>query len=524
MRRSGAVAMVLLALALVGPGLVACDSGGKEEKDPADVATGDQAVCAPDCAGKECGSDGCGGYCGSCPDGSGCNGAGQCEELQSCELAHAIVCGGKVDGNTETYDNGMSSYSCKGYLGSGPEVGYVFTAEADDHIVVDLYTPFANLDLLITDASCEPDSCLTYDDDHAELDVKAGKKYFLMVDGQGGNAGPFTLSLSCHSSCTPDCAGKECGTDGCGAQCGVCPGAAPFCAEGLCAMQCTGDCTDRNCGDDGCGGSCGNCPEGWACEDFVCEPLEDPPDGCEALGGPGCQNCFCEACVCSILPECCAIGWNAKCANMCGSGDCDGCPGEGSFGWACESHGECLSDLCIEGLQGTTVCSTFCVEDCPNEWSCVFNPEVYHTKFCSTECYPDCAGVQCGSDGCGGSCGSCQEDHVCVDGVCDVGSVVSGVCTNDADMTVIIENGETLYEQAMFCGLTCEGEGECASDCMVEGAGLTAACGGCYGIMGACVSIYCMNQCIGGFQSAECAKCADDNGCLGAFGECTGFE
>lgn len=523
MKKSWAIVAIILAFGLMGLGFAACDGGDGKEQGTKDVATSDQVTCTPDCAGKVCGADGCGGYCGSCDAGSGCNGDGLCEELEVCELAHAIACGGKVDGNNEAFENGMSSYSCQGYLGAGPEVGYVFSATEDDHIVVDLYTPFADLDVLVTQSSCNSDTCLAYGDAQVELDVKAGMKYFLMVDGQADAVGPFTISVTCHSTCKPDCSGKECGSDGCGGLCGSCPGAAPYCAKGMCAMQCTPDCADKDCGDNGCGGSCGNCPEGWACELSACEPQDDPPDGCEVVAGPGCPECYCEACVCNILPECCAIEWNAKCANMCGSGDCNGCPGEGAFGWACESDGDCLSELCIEGLAGTEVCSNFCVEDCPNDWSCIFDPEVYHTKFCSTKCDPDCAGIDCGSDGCGGSCGTCEGDHVCVDGVCDVGSVVTGACINDADMTVIMENGETIYDQAMFCGLTCEGEGECAAGCMVEGAGLSWECGGCFGTLGACAAMFCWADCGEGFQSSACVKCADENGCSAAFGACSGF-
>ena len=36
-------------------------------------------ICQPNCGGKECGDDGCGGSCGSCPDGQNCSG-GQCVE------------------------------------------------------------------------------------------------------------------------------------------------------------------------------------------------------------------------------------------------------------------------------------------------------------------------------------------------------------------------------------------------------------------------------------------------------------
>jgi hypothetical protein len=57
--------------------------------------------------------------------------------------------------------------------------------------------------------------------------------------------------------CTPECAGRECGDDGCGGDCGLCPDIAPYCMDGLCAMECAPSCAGKACGDDGCGGDCG---------------------------------------------------------------------------------------------------------------------------------------------------------------------------------------------------------------------------------------------------------------------------
>ena len=37
-------------------------------------------------------------------------------------------------------------------------------------------------------------------------------------------------------------------------------------------------------------------------------------------------------------------------------------------------------------------------------------------------CVPDCDGKECGDDGCGGSCGGCDEDSLCVDGGCVAGT------------------------------------------------------------------------------------------------------
>jgi len=56
--------------------------------------------------------------------------------------------------------------------------------------------------------------------------------------------------------CLPDCAGKECGPDGCGGICGLCADGTA-CVDGQC--PCEPVCDGFACGDDGCGGSCGQC-------------------------------------------------------------------------------------------------------------------------------------------------------------------------------------------------------------------------------------------------------------------------
>jgi len=46
--------------------------------------SGGTTPCIPNCAGKQCGSDGCGGSCGSCNESEYCNATGQCVELVNC--------------------------------------------------------------------------------------------------------------------------------------------------------------------------------------------------------------------------------------------------------------------------------------------------------------------------------------------------------------------------------------------------------------------------------------------------------
>ena len=80
----------------------------------------------------------------------------------------------------------------------------------------------------------------------------------------------------------PDCTDKECGDNGCGGQCGQCPGPNYLCIAASCVCQ--PDCFLKTCGDDGCGGSCGTCSALESCNDGVCNGCDDgnniPMDGC----------------------------------------------------------------------------------------------------------------------------------------------------------------------------------------------------------------------------------------------------
>lgn len=78
--------------------------------------------------------------------------------------------------------------------------------------------------------------------------------------------------------CLPDCDGRECGADGCGGTCGLCPGSKPVCSFGKC-VACSPDCVNKECGPDGCGKTCGTCPQGFACQFHRCEPPQCLPSG-----------------------------------------------------------------------------------------------------------------------------------------------------------------------------------------------------------------------------------------------------
>ncbi len=155
---------------------------------PADVVP--EVVCAPACEGRECGDDGCGGLCGTCPEA-----APLCIEYK-CKVQCIPDCTGKECG-----DDG-----CGNPCGQCPE-------GAPECVDFKCVLP------------CTPDC--------------AGKE--CGDDGCGGLCGTCPAvapicdeSFKCALDCLPDCGGKVCGSDGCGGSCGECPEAAPLCVDGLC--------------------------------------------------------------------------------------------------------------------------------------------------------------------------------------------------------------------------------------------------------------------------------------------------
>jgi hypothetical protein len=90
-------------------------------------------------------------------------------------------------------------------------------------------------------------------------------------DGCGGSCGTCAATQACNannqcvSNCTPNCNGLQCGNDGCGGSCGTCAAGLSCNAGGQCVSNCTPNCTGLQCGNDGCGGSCGTCVSGQTC-------------------------------------------------------------------------------------------------------------------------------------------------------------------------------------------------------------------------------------------------------------------
>ena len=255
--------------------------------------------------------------------------------------------------------------------------------------------------------------------------------------------------------CTPSCDPlAECGSDGCGGSCGECP-AGEGCVLGAC--ECAPDCDGKDCGDDSCGGSCGECSEGDACLDGVC----------------------------TCTPECGGA--------VCGGDGCGGSCGE------CPADNECIEGTCVGPCApGSTRCADQDVEVCGPDgesWikvaSCPGTNPCFEGACCTPECLP---GVECGGDGCGGSCGTCAQGLVCVDSEClcvptcedaECGDDGCGGSCGDCD-----DPGDSCVDGSCSCAPDCA-----SAVCGDDGCGST--CGTC-GDGTACVGGLCLEPCTPG--------------------------
>lgn len=389
--------------ACTGGQQIGCDDGEPCTIDTCSPATGcvhtlDELCCEPECAGKVCGPNGCGGTCGDCPAQTTCNAQGLCES-GGC----TPQCAGKVCGSDGC---GLTCGNCPAFTSCGP-----------DGLCHGNCTP-----------SCTGKTCGS--------------------DGCGGSCGSCGAGLACTPSgqckppCTPQCGGKACGEDGCGGLCGTCPFGQVCQATGQCA--CTVNCAGKECGDDGCGGSCGSCnvPGEICAADGTCDdptkgsvcnnPFVIPgvpfstttsttgasndfsfgPTDCEGVtsstGGAGPDHVY------AFQPQ---VGGNYQVqldpdwsfdSALYAATDCGDIPGT-CLGAQDKMNG--TEELILYVNAGVTA---YLFVD---GWSDSFEESGTYTLtvgvYDKLGCTPDCDGKECGDDGCDGQCGMCLGGLTC---------------------------------------------------------------------------------------------------------------
>jgi hypothetical protein len=247
--------------------------------------------CMPNCEGKPCGDDGCGGQCGPCGPGLGCV-EGACVPVQGptdclgpqapsaadCEGISDIGCCDSTGRVLYCMNGALYCIDCAGLnpqCGWTAQFNYYDCGTDGSADPANAFPKECNLETTECTPACEGKTCGD--------------------DGCGGNCGKCSPDKDCVdgtcTSCEPQCAGKDCGDNGCGGICGVCEGD-DTCVEGKCTPPCdpVANCDGKDCGDDGCGGSCGDCATGFECNEGKCTPVCDPVANCEgkACGPDGC--------------------------------------------------------------------------------------------------------------------------------------------------------------------------------------------------------------------------------------------
>ncbi|MBT9558711.1 MAG: hypothetical protein IV100_21955 [Myxococcales bacterium] len=364
-------------------------------------------------------------------------------------------------------------------------------------------------------------------------------------------------------ACVPDCAFRECGGDGCGGSCGSCEDpTAPTCDEeqGVCTGTCVPDCYGKTCGDDGCGGTCGECGEGSTChDDSWCTP---------------------EAWTCD--PE--YFADESICDCECGAVDVD-CKEKGAFMAGCDPLEVCNAEgLCEDKVPADWTCDPYtfdaqdyCNCDCGVEDPDCGNPDApiigCAGQYDSCEqgacvaCEAACDGKSCGSDGCGGSCGECDEFEVCHLGQCADPCFPTPLACEDAEcgddgcggscgqcdgLTEVCSGGycepadpevaddscylrcQSYAPSGCGCYVGCAETGDCCVDydqmctCNPACGGKTCGDDGCGGSCGTCegATPYCTDegQCTGECTPACDGKSCGPDGCGGECGTCGASE
>jgi hypothetical protein len=408
-----------------------------------------------------------------------------------------------------------------------------------------------------------------------EISTEAGADPTLPSDPADPGAGsPGDPQVPDPPACKPSCTGKACGGDGCGGSCGTCKSSEKCNTnKGTCAATCTPSCTGLACGSDGCGGSCGTCATGTCktgeCQctqdsdcgpnrvcgqdtsgNHGCSPVCDPFDASTCTAGQQCST-FAEdgagrliaACVpvlgakienepCTDLPNFagsdCAPG--LSCVKPSSTAPAPVCMRFCNTAHACPKAGQ----TCVPLANGAGAASAYSVCG-PPMGPCTPNPCTSANKnvctvaggaaqcacnagysdqagACVKICVPSCAGKTCGSDGCGGSCGSCAAPATCkASGQCCAANCAGKTCGPDGC-------GGTCG--ACGAGQLCSATGTC-NVCTPSCAGKTCGPDGCGGSCGFCN----VGVCNGAGTCACTPHCAGkncgDDGCGGTCGACT---
>jgi hypothetical protein len=417
------------------PGCLSC--GSCLEGEICDPATFTCIPCQPSCTGKQCGDDGCGGFCGSgLEDTKGCPIGFECDPLSfTC-----VPCQPKCI-NSDGSAKFCGGDTCGGQCGQCAPTQECQEQENGDAKCVDCQPTCLQVPDSLLAAQCGPNNCPKgcleqgFAPCQSTADCPPGQQCnavtgLCVACGSCGTcSGGFKCDVSLSDGdgaytcdpCVPNCAGKECGDNGCGGLCGQCP-VGLDCVEGICEEKCNSAlCFGKECGP-------ADCPTGCLGKgDEKCKGFGECPEGTKC--DPNSNNCV----TCKINCGDCPEGWYCAAGNICQENPCAGKECGGECG-ECEEGFECDSGKCVSTAipdvveQAEVITPDVQVQDVPQEDNaepvCPY-PMTLVNGVCkcpvgkidvggkcqcppgSKEYYGKCQAVEEESDGGGGGCGAC---------------------------------------------------------------------------------------------------------------------
>lgn len=151
----------------------------------------------------------------------------------------------------------------------------------------------------------------------------------------------------------------------------------------------------------------------------------------------------------------CGLGYTcvARPAGPFGIGcECNNLPDGICPGISCSADPDCAT--CTPACNGRQCGDNGCGGECG---TCEFGESCTASGQCEAICVPDCTGKQCGDDGCGGTCGSCGAGETCSSsGTC------SGPCVPSCDGKTCGSDGCGGSCGSCSGGLECDASGACA--------------------------------------------------------------
>jgi hypothetical protein len=190
--------------------------GQSQASNDAGVLTFDAEVpCIPECEGKQCGDDDCGGVCGECGQDEYCDDEGQCQtawmEGDSCTNPFVVdTIFFEDSGDTSEFNNlyGEDTQYCDGLDGSvgrgSKEVVYSFDPLISGWFLIDVTTPFDSVIYVFYGCEDIANSCVAGVDGYfeggeiLEVYLSSGTEYFIVIDGfdnESNTAGSYVLLI-----------------------------------------------------------------------------------------------------------------------------------------------------------------------------------------------------------------------------------------------------------------------------------------------------------------------------------------